>query len=458
VRAVERRPGAWIVLFDRSGLQIVNSSKPFGSSLPNPFRETRPLAADPRYPHLPTGGAAPVRKVFETGRSVASDLFVALDSKEPTIGVGVPVLRNGQVVHALEMSIHPEVFARMLLDQHLPADAVALILDSQTSIIARIPDHPRWMGRPPTPDQRAQVATAAEGFGLGGSLDGHPVYLAFIRSKATRWTTVVGLSQAAVDAPRRRTLALLAGGAASVLLLGLGAALVLGQRIATPLSMLARWAPIITRGERVALGAPVVREVKALHDALLTAGEAVREGAAERERRLIAEARRVEAEAVAAAVAASESRLRVTLASIGDAVIATDHEGRVTLMNPVAEALTGWIHVEALGKPVEDVFVIVNETSRQPAENPARRVLREGRITGLANRTVLISKAGGELPIDDSAAPIRGEDGRLMGAVMVFRDITERRRAEARFHRIVEAAPTAIVVVNPEGRIVLLNS
>lgn len=133
---------------------------------------------------------------------------------------------------------------------------------------------------------------------------------------------------------------------------------------------------------------------------------------------------------MAAAVAESEKRLKVTLASIGDAVIATDPRGRVTMLNGVAQALTGWTDAEAAGRPLEDVFVIVNEESRRPAENPVGKVLREGVMAGLANHTVLLSKDGREIPIDDSAAPIRAADGRLLGVVMVFRDITERRQTE----------------------------
>jgi PAS domain S-box-containing protein len=104
------------------------------------------------------------------------------------------------------------------------------------------------------------------------------------------------------------------------------------------------------------------------------------------------------------------------------------------------------------------VMVLVNAESRRPAENPVGRVLREGQIAGLANHTVLISKAGRETPIDDSAAPIRGQDGRLLGVVMVFRDIAERKRAEERFRLVVESAPSGMVMVNSQGRIVLVNA
>ncbi len=122
--------------------------------------------------------------------------------------------------------------------------------------------------------------------------------------------------------------------------------------------------------------------------------------------------------------------LRTTLSSIGDAVLATDAEGRVVFLNGVAERLTGWSESAAKGRPLVEVFHIVHEVSREPAVNPVDRALREGVVVGLANHTLLISRDGSETPIDDSAAPIRGADGRVRGVVLVFRDVAERKRAE----------------------------
>ncbi len=126
----------------------------------------------------------------------------------------------------------------------------------------------------------------------------------------------------------------------------------------------------------------------------------------------------------------SEQRWATTLASIGDAVIATDVEGRITFMNAVSEALTGWKLADALTKPVTEVFNIINEYTRREADNPVTRVLREGTVVGLANHTILVRKNGTEVPIDDSGAPIKDRDGKTTGVVLVFRDITERKQAE----------------------------
>ncbi|TVQ28398.1 MAG: PAS domain S-box protein [Spirochaetaceae bacterium] len=125
------------------------------------------------------------------------------------------------------------------------------------------------------------------------------------------------------------------------------------------------------------------------------------------------------------ALAAEREWLNVTLRSVGDAVIATDVDGAVVLMNPVAERLTGWSQEAARGRPVADVFEIVNAMTRIGVEIPVDRALREGKVVGLANHTVLISREGVEYQIADSAAPIRGSNGTIVGVVLVFRDVTE---------------------------------
>lgn len=137
----------------------------------------------------------------------------------------------------------------------------------------------------------------------------------------------------------------------------------------------------------------------------------------------------------------SEERLRVTLRSIGDAVIATDPRGHVVFMNPVAEQLTGWPQRDAAGQPLDTVFRIVNEHSRAVVESPVAKVMREGVIVGLANHTVLLRRDGGETPIDDSGAPIRDAGGEIMGVVLVFRDVSDRKEAERQSERLgLEAA------------------
>lgn len=169
-------------------------------------------------------------------------------------------------------------------------------------------------------------------------------------------------------------------------------------------------------------------------------------------------------ERAAAVIHEQGERFRTTLASIGDAVMTVDTQGRVTYLNAIAEQLTGWTNVDAAGQSMHDVFKIINETSRQPVENPVDKVLREGVIVGLANHTILISKDGSERAIDDSAAPIRDLEGEIEGVVLVFRDVAERRKTErelaasqARKTAILESAMDGILTIDEAGKVVSYN-
>lgn len=174
------------------------------------------------------------------------------------------------------------------------------------------------------------------------------------------------------------------------------------------------------------------------------------------------------ARAAEARVTQSREVFRVTLRSIGDAVITTDTKAYVTYINEVAEDLTGWSHEEAVGQPLGRVFRIVNEATRQPVDNPAMRALHQGVVVGLANHTVLIKKDGTECPIDDSAAPIRNEQGHVSGCVLIFRDVTAQRlmdRDRAKqlitarlLASIVESSNDAIISKSLEGIIQSWNA
>jgi PAS domain S-box-containing protein len=192
--------------------------------------------------------------------------------------------------------------------------------------------------------------------------------------------------------------------------------------------------------------------------------------------------RTAELDAVNQTLRESEERWATTLASIGDAVIATDVEGKIAFMNAVAEGLTGWKLRDALAMPVSAVFNIVNEQTRSAVESPVAKVLREGMVVGLANHTILIRKDGKEVPIDDSGAPIRHVDGTTTGVVLVFRDITDRKQAEEELRKsrdelelrvaerteelrkasaynrnLIEASIDPLVTIDHEGRISDVN-
>jgi PAS domain S-box-containing protein len=131
----------------------------------------------------------------------------------------------------------------------------------------------------------------------------------------------------------------------------------------------------------------------------------------------------------------SKENLSAILNSIGDAVIAADVKGNVIFLNPVAESLTGWTQPEAAGKLVKEVFHIANEETGEEVENPVTKVLQEGNVVGLANRTILLPRDGTRVPIDDSGAPIKDGKGNITGVVLVFRDISERQALQEQLVR-----------------------
>jgi PAS domain S-box-containing protein len=163
-------------------------------------------------------------------------------------------------------------------------------------------------------------------------------------------------------------------------------------------------------------------------------------------------------------LALQRERFRVTLASIGDAVIAADVDGRVTFLNAVAEKLTGWPAEEACGRPLADVFTIISEETRERIEDPAQKVIRSGVILGLANHTALISRDGVESPIADSAAPIFDAGGKIIGVVLTFRDISEERRAEEALHeqrewfeQTLQGIGDGVIATDIRGSVVFMN-
>jgi PAS domain S-box-containing protein len=160
----------------------------------------------------------------------------------------------------------------------------------------------------------------------------------------------------------------------------------------------------------------------------------------------------------------SEESLSITLHSIGDAVIATDSAGRVARMNPTAERLSGWSLADALGRPLPDVFHIVNADTREKVPDPVQSVMAHGQVVGLANHTILLARDGEEYQIADSAAPIRNTAGEIVGVVLVFSDVTEKyrmgeslRESESRFHNLFMQSPVPMALNGKSGEIEALN-
>ena len=276
-RTMRARPDAYVVLFDPSGKVLLNSSRSYGAALPNPLTATRPAGADPRYPEVPLGGGDPVKNVLESGASVVSDLFISLVTHGPRISLDVPVVRAGELRYVLEMSIDAAEFTRVLQAQRPPADSVLSLVDRRGILIARTRDAPGRVGKRVGAEFAQQMSGSDVGSGISHTTKGMPIYRAHARSPLSGWTTSLGVPRTVALAPLSNTLALLAGGAAIAIVLGLAAALVIGRRISSPISALARAAGKLARGEEAKLNVAALRELDELHRALAAAGASARQ-------------------------------------------------------------------------------------------------------------------------------------------------------------------------------------
>ena len=407
---------AYLVLVDSNGRQLVNTYVPYG--------EQPAMTGDPET----------VRRILETKASVVSNFFVSLVVKKAVFNVSIPILRDGQVRYVMSLGLLSDDLIALLTSENLGPEWVTLVWDRNGAILARSRDNPRYVGtllpqNMREHDQRAVVRIT--------NLDGVDVLHATARSQVSGWGVGVNIPYSLVTTQMRNSLLLWGAAAVLVITIALLSGAFFARQITTPLSAAAKAAAAFGRGEPFPLTGARLKEADAFLFALNNAQQA--------RERLTQEMKQ------------SRDWLQTTLDSIGDAVIATDADGKVSSLNAVAQALTGWKQEEAAGKHLEEVFVIRNAETGLEVENPVSKVLREGRIVGLANHTRLITRDGRKIPIDDSAAPIR-DRSKIAGVVLVFRDITERLKAEERIRVTVEAAPNAMIMVSRQGRIELVNS
>ena len=373
-----------------------------------------------------------VRRVLSTKQPAVSNLFQDATAGGYFFVVAVPVMRNGEVRSILAAQIRSASLSEILRRQSAPPNGVMTVLDGVPVVMARTRGEAQFINKPPSKDFQQFAARTNEGSWRSTTLEGTPVYSSMSRSPLTGWTVGIGIPADEMEAPIRNSVLALVFVGALILGIGVVSALVLSSFIVRAMSGASAAARALARGERVLALPSRIVEAEELSTGLLEAATILDARIRERDQALLAE------RVARSTSEKDEARLSVTLRSIGDAVITTDPAGHVTLLNPVAQALTGWTEAAAIGQPVERVFHIVQEETRKPMENPVSKVFREGRIVGLANHTVLLARDGRETPIEDSAAPIRSADGSLIGIVLVFRDASERREAERRKQAVLD--------------------
>ncbi|MEZ4237072.1 MAG: ATP-binding protein [Myxococcota bacterium] len=377
------------------------------------------------------GGSPWFQRIVATLRSGTSELLQDPATGRHFVVVGVPVRQDGRLHAVVAAEISSEALSDVLRRQSPFGGGVVTLLDGTLTIMARTRGESRYVGGPPSQPFLDAAQRMTEGAWDSVLLEGTPAYAALSRSELTGWTVGIGVGADAVDEPiRRAALAL----AALAVISGFGVALsvLVGRQVATDLGGVAAAARGLSTGTAVGEGpGSRVAEVEELMGSVRAASAALEERRRERDAAEAAhEAVLRREQAAREAVQRNEVRLRVTVASIGDAVVATDAEARITLINPVAQALTGWSEGAAVGRRIDEVVVLRDERSGELVRLPVAEILAGDASQGVPRDAHLVGRSGREVPVEDSVAPIRAGDGEVQGLVLVFRDVTEAREAE----------------------------
>ena len=363
----------------------------------------------------------------------------------PIISIGVPVKRGGRLRYILGARVLASEFSDILRRQTAPPGGVATLLDSDLTIMARTRSEDVYRGQKPTAQFIAAIRSAPSGSIRSTMLEGVSSYSAWHVSPVTGWAVALGRPADDIDRPMRRSLGAIVALMLTLLGGGLVLAVLVSRRIVRAQVGAVATARALARGERIAPAGSAVTEFNDLAIGLRDAAAILEQRLREREAAEAEHARAAETlaktaadlelaltreQAARAAGERNEARLTVTLRSIGDAVIATDADGRVTMLNPVAQALTGWPEAQAIGEHIDTVFETVDEHTRRPNPSPLARVLASDGATPFSANAVLMARDGRDIPIGDSVAAMRSADGALIGIVVVFRDVTNEREAE----------------------------
>jgi PAS domain S-box-containing protein len=353
------------------------------------------------------------------------------DGGARVVYVAVPVVRSGRADYVLVAGIEPPAVMGVLLEGGLPGDRLALLFDRKKTIVARSADSDQVAGKPAPAELARRSETSIDGSASNVRVDGGPVHVGFHRSELSGWTVATTVPVALVNGPLWRRLGLFLLVGAALIAVAVAGAWWFERRIRAPIVALSSAAETLARGGPVgALPRSSIMEIDSLARSIADADRLLRERALGW--------RQAETE-----LADQRERFRVTLASIGDGVIATDELGRVTFMNDVALELTGQLKESALGQPLDAILPILDEETRGPIDGLFDRVMRQGLIAEGGQRTVIRSTAGNETPVECRGAPRRDAEGRTVGAVLVCRDASERRQAERERAEILARAHAA---------------
>ena len=323
----------------------------------------------------------------------------------------------------------------------LPAGASAQLVNAEGQVLASSVEPAKLIGSRLDPiPWGSLLGTGQPSSGAARDAQGVERLYGVVPVSGTPWHVAVGIPTVEVMAPVRERALLSSVTALLALAAGIALARWTARRTARPIEAIAALTQRATQAPQLLAGDLQAPDLASAPPELRALGEDIQAMLAARD-------------AAQRELRANEQNLAITLNSIGDAVIATDREGRVTRMNGTAERLTGWALSEAAGRPLTEVFHIVHALTREPATDPVQKVLKHGQVVGLANHTALLARDGHEYQIADSAAPIRNAAGDIEGVVLVFSDVTEAYRVRSELERSRERLQ-AVVDHLSEGLIV----
>jgi PAS domain S-box-containing protein len=384
-----------IVVRDVTGQQVANTRMPWGSPLPK-------------------GANLPIdQQVIATKRPVIQDLFTGATAGRPIISIRVPVLKDDTITHVLSMAVEPRRIAEILLAQNLPASWVATVIDRADRVVARSRQHEAFVSKP-APDEFLTAARETDGIWEGHNLEGTEVLGAYARSGVSGWMTFVGVPAGIVQAPLHRSLWILFGLGAALILLSLLLARGFGQRIAVPVQGLVDQAQRLGQGEPVAAAPTGLGEVDQVGSALSLASTALlaREDA----------------------LRVSEARLMATQNNAAVGIAEVDRDGRFVSVNDARCRLTGHTRAELIGQHfghVSDPEILEHDLDLF-----ARQVA--GELDAYTTESKFRRKGGSSGWVRVTSTAVRDASGTFLYAVRVVEDITERWQADQRQKLLID--------------------
>ncbi|MES2692942.1 MAG: PAS domain S-box protein [Verrucomicrobiota bacterium] len=411
-RALDLRTGAWLVLLDAEGQQLMNTRAPAGQALPK-------QEIDGEF-----------RATLESGKTYVSNLITGTLSEQPVLFVAMPVIREGKLRYVLAYVMKSDAFAEVLKVERFADGMVVSILDRTGTIAARRPNGDRYVGKKATPDILAAMRTSSGGMHRSTTLEGMDVLAAYSRAPVSGWTVAVGAPHAGLFAPAREVLIMGVGISAVLMAAAIFIALWTGRALVHGVDALVADANALGRGEMPRERPSGLQETDFVADAMRKSARWLEER--ERDNALLNEALQRELENQRRAEAASRS-LAAIVESSEDAIVSKDLTGIITSWNAGAERIFGYPAAEIVGK---SITLLIPQDRISEELSIITRIRKGERVEHF--ETMRRRKDGSLIPLSISVSPVRGADGKVIGASKIARDITQRKRIEAQQHALYD--------------------